>query len=243
MTTLIVPMAGKGQRFVDEGYIFPKPLIEVNGKLMVEYVLENFENISDLKYLFIVLKEHNDEFAIAEVMKRLVPNAQVKILDEVTQGAAQTVLSVRDMIDPEEDIIISNCDQWLEWDSNDFIKQARENPYHWVITFTSVHPKFSYVKFNGERVTEVKEKTPISDIATVGIYYWKHWKDFVWAADDMIAKDIRTRGEFYVCPVYQQAVDRGDIIKIYPTVMHCLGTPEDLRAFGEYLKKKELGVE
>lgn len=240
MTTLIIPMAGRGQRFESEGYIFPKPLIEVNRKLMVEYVLENFENIDNLNYVFIVLKEHNDQFQIAKVLKRLVPDCNVIIIPDVTEGAAQTVLTADELVADDEDVIVCNCDQWLEWDSVDFISKAQKSPYHWIVTFNSVHPKFSYVKYDGEKVTEVKEKDPISDIATTGIYYWKKWVDFKWAANTMIERNRRTNGEFYVCPVYQELVERGDTIKIYPVGMHSLGTPEDLKEFGDFLKRKEL---
>jgi len=240
MTTLIVPMAGRGQRFEEKGYIFPKPLIEINGKLMVEYVMENFESMENLNYVFVVLKEHDDKFHISSVMKRLVPDAKIKMIDSITDGAARTVLLVDDLIDDDDDVIVCNCDQWLEWDAKAFFEIVKNSSYHWITTFNSIHPKFSYVKYDGEKVTEVQEKNPISDIATTGIYYWKSWKDFKWAANSMITKNRRINNEFYVCPVYQELVERGDIIKIYPVTMHSLGTPEDLAAFNLYLKRKEL---
>jgi len=237
MTTLIIPMAGRGKRFEEQGYIFPKPLIEVNNKLMIEYVLENFGSIKDLNHVFIVLEEHDKQFQISTVLKQLVPSARIKILPAITEGAAQTVLTVDELISDDEDIIVCNCDQWLEWDACDFLEKARNYGGHTIVTFTSIHPKFSYVKYDGTRVTEVKEKVPISSIATTGIYYWKTWKDFKWGANSMIEKNRRTKGEFYVCPVYQEHVERGDNIQIYPVVMHSLGTPEDLREFTEWHRR------
>lgn len=242
MTTLIIPMAGKGKRFEEQGYIFPKPLIEVNKRLMVEYVLDNFERLDDLNYVFLILKEHEDKFEMSKVLTRLIPEAKIVIIPEVTEGAAQTVLYADTEVDDNEDVIVCNCDQWLEWNEMEFLKKAKENNGHMIVTFNSVHPKFSYVKYNGEKVTEVKEKSPISDIATTGIYYWKTWEDFKWGANVMIEKNKRTKGEFYVCPVYQEHIERGDIIKIYPATMHSLGTPEDLQEFDKYLKKQELEI-
>ena len=104
-----------------------------------------------------------------------------------------------------------------------------------ILTFTATHPKWSFAKVNEEGyVTEVAEKNPISNIATVGVYFWKKGSDFVNYAEQMIKKDIRTNNEFYVCPVYNQAIQDGKKIKTFPVErMWGLGTPEDLTYFLE----------
>ena len=106
-----------------------------------------------------------------------------------------------------------------------------------ILTFNSIHPKWSYVKVDENNlVTEVAEKKVISNKATVGIYYWKHGSDYVEYAKRMIKKNIRTNNEFYVCPVFNEAIEDKKIIKsIKIDQMTGLGTPEDLDIF---LKKK-----
>ena len=102
-----------------------------------------------------------------------------------------------------------------------------------ILTFKATHPKWSYAKLNDSGfVTEVAEKNPISDNATVGIYYWKKGKDYVKSAEEMIENDIRVNNEFYVCPVYNQAIERNKKIKISEVEkMWGIGTPEDLENF------------
>ena len=104
--------------------------------------------------------------------------------------------------------------------------------------FKATSPKWSYAKLgpNGY-VSEVAEKVPISTHATVGLYYFTQGRDFVWAADQMIAKDIRRNNEFYVCPVYNELIQRGDKIQIVESeFMWGLGTPEDVEHFERYYR-------
>ena len=105
-----------------------------------------------------------------------------------------------------------------------------------ILTFRNTHPKYSYVKLNEDgNVTEVKEKQVISDIATVGIYYWAKGSDYVKYAEQMIAKNIRFNNEFYVAPVYNEAIQDGKKVTIFDVENWGIGTPEDLNYFlGNY---------
>ena len=107
-----------------------------------------------------------------------------------------------------------------------------------IVTFTSTHPKWSFAKINENGfVTEVAEKNPISDIATVGVYFWKHGSDYVKYAEEMISKNIRVNNEFYVCPVFNQAINDGKKIRVFNIErMWGIGTPEDLNYFLENYK-------
>ena len=111
------------------------------------------------------------------------------------------------------------------------VENSKSDGY--ILTFESMHPKWSYIKVDQKNyVTEVAEKKPISNIATVGIYYWKHGKDFVKYAEQMISKNIRVNNEFYVCPVYNEAIlDNKKIQKFDIDKMWGIGTPEDLDYF------------
>ena len=225
-------MAGRGSRFADKGYVFPKPLIEVKGKPMIQLVIENL-NI-DANYIFIVLQEHIDKYNIDQMLKLIKPNCQIVVTDGITEGAACTTLLAKDLINNDKPLIIANSDQYIEWNPREIIYSfMNKNIDGGILTFSSTHPKWSYAKVNEEGyVTEVAEKKPISDHATVGLYFWKSGKDYVNSAEDMISKNIRVNGEFYVCPVYNEAIAKNKNIIIKEIEkMWGIGTPEDLENF------------
>jgi dTDP-glucose pyrophosphorylase len=129
---------------------------------------------------------------------------------------------------------MANSDQIVEWNSREFLYEMHsKNADGGIATFKSTHPKWSYAKINElGLVTEVAEKKPISDDATVGIYYWKHGSDFVKYAEQMIEKDIRVNGEFYTCPVFNEAIlDEKNVYTTTVNKMWGIGTPEDLNYY------------
>jgi len=133
---------------------------------------------------------------------------------------------------------MANSDQFLEWDSNEFMySMVADDVDGGIVSFEATHPKWSFAKLDDDGfVSEVAEKKPISNIATVGVYYWSKGSDYVKYAEQMIDKDIRTNNEFYVCPVYNEAIGDGKKVKVFPIdKMWGLGTPEDLDV---YLKGK-----
>ncbi len=230
---VLIPMAGAGSRFEKAGYTFPKPLIEVDGKPMIQVIVENL-NI-DAKHIFIVQKSHYEKYNLKALLNLITNNnCEIVQVDGMTEGAACTTLLARQYIDNDESLVIANSDQFVEWDSNEFMySMTADNIDAGILSFTATHPKWSFAKLNDEGfVEEVAEKKPISDIATVGIYYWKHGSDYVKYADQMIAKDIRTNGEFYVCPVFNEAIADDKKVKVFQIEkMYGLGTPEDLDKF------------
>tara|TARA_R110002167_G_scaffold36302_3_gene115082 strand:+ start:1584 stop:2951 length:1368 start_codon:yes stop_codon:yes gene_type:complete len=231
---VLIPMAGAGSRFAKAGYTFPKPLIEVNGKPMIQLVVENL-NI-DARHIFVVQKEHYEKYNLKHLLNLISPGCKIVQVDEMTEGAACTTLLAKEFINNDEPLIFANSDQYLDWDSNEFMYSMEADGVDGgMLTFTATHPKWSFAKTNEDGlVTEVAEKKPISDVATAGIYYWKHGKDYVKYAEQMIEKDIRFNNEFYVCPVFNQAIDGGKKIKTFHfDGMWGIGTPEDLRTFLE----------
>jgi len=237
--TILIPLAGEGSRFKQAGYTFPKPLIEVHGKPMIQLVVENI-NI-DAKYVYIVLKEHYDKYNLKSVLSMITPNCEIVTTDTVTQGAACTTLLAKKYIDNDQQLLIANSDQYIEWNSSEYMYYLTTHTQQdgSILTFSSKHPKWSYIKYNTDlQVTEVREKEVISDKATIGIYYWRKGSDYVKYAEQMISKDIRYgqsfngKGEFYVAPAYNEAISDGQKIGFYdiPKMMG-LGTPEDLNYF------------
>jgi HAD superfamily hydrolase (TIGR01509 family) len=234
--TVVVPMAGSGSRFAEAGFVFPKPLVEVHGRPMIQVVMENL-NIR-AKFLFIVQKVHEHRFNIDAMLKLLYPGCEIVTVEELTAGAACTVLLAERFIDSDNPLLIVNSDQFIKWSALETMSRLEtENLDGAVLTFASSHPKWSYVALNDETglVTEVAEKRPISNHATVGIYYWRRGRDFVRYAKKMIARNERVNGEFYIAPVYNHAIADGARIKSWDVdQMWGLGTPEDLEYFLEH---------
>ena len=142
----------------------------------------------------------------------------------------------KEFINNEKPLVMANSDQIVDWDSRQFMYDLySKNADGGIATFKSTHPKWSYAKIDNEGlVVEVAEKKPISDNATVGIYYWKHGSDFIKYAEQMVEKNIRVNNEFYVCPVFNEAIADGKKIRIFNIEkMWGIGTPEDLNYFLE----------
>jgi HAD superfamily hydrolase (TIGR01509 family) len=232
---IVIPMAGAGSRFEKAGHCLPKPLIDVGGNPMIKVVVENL-NI-DANYIFIVLKSHNEKYNLSTMLALVAPGCKVIEVDGLTEGAACTVLTARDMINNDSPLLLANSDQFIEWNSNEFMyKMSTTEVDGGIVTFKASHPKWSFAKIDPSTgfVAEVAEKNPISDDATVGVYYWKRGSDFVRYTDDMISKDIRVNNEFYVCPVFNEAIADNKKIVTFPVErMWGLGTPEDLQYFNE----------
>jgi len=227
---VIIPMAGEGSRFKEAGYSFIKPLIDINGKPMIQVVVESLGIKAN--YIFIVQKKHCEKYDIKYLLQLISADCEIVEIDGVTEGAACTTLLAKDYID-DKPLIIANADQYIEWSSTDFFyKMIETRADGGILTFRSVHPKWSFVRMDGDNVVEVAEKRPISDIATVGIYWWSSGMDYIKYAEQMILKGIRTKGEFYVAPVFNEAIADGKKIKIFDVdVMKGLGTPEDVKTF------------
>jgi len=236
---VLIPMAGAGSRFQQAGYTFPKPLIDVRGKPMIQVVAENL-NI-DATFIYVVQKEHRAKYNLDTLLGLITPNCKVVEVDGMTEGAACTTLLAKEHINNDEPLLMANSDQFVEWDSNEFMyKMTEQNLDGGIVSFRATHPKWSFAKVDGQGfVTEVAEKNPISDIATVGIYYWKRGADYVRFAEQMIAKNLRVNNEFYVCPVFNEAIAGGLRIKTFDIPkMWGLGTPEDLKYYLENYTKE-----
>lgn len=235
---IVIPMAGEGSRFVKANYTFPKPLVEVWQKPMIQIVLESLGLKGN--YIFLVRKEHLEKYSLKNFLNVIAPNCKVVVVDRLTEGAACTVLLASDYINNNKPLIISNSDQFIEWDPSEIMYSFYGKKIDGgILTFKSTHPKWSYAKADIRGiVTEVAEKKVISDNATVGIYFWKRGDYFVKYANEMIKKNIRVNNEFYVCPVFNEAIkDKKNIILKEVKSMWGLGTPEDLKFFIDNFKK------
>lgn len=233
MLNIVVPMAGRGSRFAQAGYKLPKPLIDIHGRPMIEYVTKNITPDCAHRFIYICQQEHLEKYDLKTQLERIAPGCVIVTVDHITEGAACTVLLAEKYIDNSDPMMIANSDQFVDTDINRYLAamQARDGL---IMTMPANDPKWSYIKYDNDGfVTLVREKEVISNQATVGIYNYSHGADFVRYAHQMIEKNIRVNGEFYVAPVYNEMIEAGKKI-VFCDVgekMHGLGIPEDLEAF------------
>ena len=204
---------------------------------MIQVVTENL-NIK-ANYTFIVQKEHYEKYSLQHLLNLIAPGCNIVQVDGITEGAACTTLLAKEYIDNDEPLLMANSDQFVEWDSNETLYAfSNGNCDGGIITFPATHPKWSYAKLGEDGyVSEVAEKKPISEHATVGIYWWAKGSDYVKYAEQMIEKDIRVNNEYYVCPVFNEAIGDGKKVRIKEIEkegMWGIGTPEDLNYFLEH---------
>lgn len=229
---VLIPMAGAGSRFSSAGYTFPKPLIEVRNKTMIQTVVDNLN--MEANFIFIVQKEHYEKYNLKSLLHAIKSDCKIVQVDGMTQGAACTTLLAKEFIDNNNPLILANSDQFVEWNSNEVMYAFNSDEIDGgIITFKATHPKWSYVKLDDNGfVSQIAEKKVISDNATVGIYFWKKGSDYVKYAEQMIESNDRTNNEFYVCPVYNYAIKDKKRIRVKEIKkMWGIGTPEDLEYF------------
>lgn len=233
--TILVPMAGKGSRFEQAGYAFPKPLIDIKNKPMIQLVVDSL-NIN-AHFVYIVRKDHYEKYNLKHLLNLVSPNCDIIPVDEKQYGAASTTLLAKEYINNDTPLLIANSDQYIKWNPMDFFYLVQEKKADGgILTFEASHPKWSYVTLDEENyVNKLAEKTVISNIATVGIYWYAKGSEYVKYAEQMIEKEIKLNGEYYVAPVYNEyLLDNKKIVTFDVNEMWGLGTPEDLELFLKY---------
>lgn len=238
MLNIVLPIAGRGSRFTEAGYTLPKPLIPVHGVPMIEVVVNNVRPHQPHRFTFVALQEHLDHLAMRETLQRIAPGCTIVPVSQVTEGAACTVLLARDVIDNDDALMLANSDQWVDVDINAYLAtMERKDADGLIMTMWADDPKWSFVGLDGEgRITRVVEKQVISNEATVGIYNFRRGCDYVRAAEQMIAKNLRVNNEFYVAPVYNEMIEWGAQVVYYNVGkvgggMYGMGVPSDLISF------------
>ena len=239
MLNIVIPMAGRGSRFANAGYIEPKPLIPVGGKPMIQWVIENVRPNRDHRFIFLCLAEHLALYPdVPSTLTTLSPSCKIVEVAGVTQGAACTVLLARDLINNDDPLMIVNSDQYVEINIDEYLSEMdKRQADGQIMTFWSDHPKWSYCRIDNQgSVEEVVEKKVVSNEATVGIYNYRSGVDFVRAAETMIRDGLKVNNEYYVAPAYNQMIAAGSKIVTVRTGreydgMFGLGVPEDLDFF------------
>lgn len=230
---VIIPMAGLGSRFYNAGYKVHKPLITVNDKSLIRYTIESL-NIEG-EYI-LVCRDLGGTY-MDDLRNELnlcgLKDYKLIVIDKVTSGAAETALiGCKEIKDLDDELIITNCDQYLDWDSEAFLTASREYDGA-VLTFTSTNPKNSFAEIVNDKVVGLVEKQAISDVALVGVHYWKHASYFVESAT-LSVKNFDKAKETYISETYNYLIKQGKnigVVSIDPGKYWSTGTPEDLAVF------------
>lgn len=238
-TNILIPMAGLGSRFAKEGYFMPKQLIMIDDKHMLDWSLKSIKNKEDHNLIFCVRRDQINNFSIDKILKKKYGNdITIIVVDNTTDGSVSTCLLAKNYINNDAPLLIYTLDVFFEpyFDPKDMPKDVDG----FLLTFKSNDPGYSYAKINNEgHVTQTKEKEVISSNAAVGVYGYKKGSDFVNYAEKMISNDIRTKGEFYVCPLYNLMIEDGKKISTKQVdKMHLMGTPSELEFFVSHTIKR-----
>ena len=236
MINILIPLAGKNNFFNEKDFPFSKHLLEICGKTMIELVIENLSQLhQDKQFIFIVNTEDCKKFHLDNVLQLITGNkCNIIRIDNETKGAACSALLGIEYIDNDIPLIISNPDQIFEIDLNNAVNEL-SNSDAGVITFKSIHPRWSYVRLNDDNeIIETSEKRPISDKAIAGFYYYKKGRDFIKSTMKMIEKDANVNGIYYIAPSFNEMVLEEKKLSIYPVAndkYHTFYTPHKVKEY------------
>lgn len=231
-TNVLVPMAGFGIRIKEFNDLVPKPLVMVDGKTLIEHSLDTF--LIDANYIFITKKYENVEhnLKLTQIFNNYNFNYTEIQIDEITNSASETALKAKEYIDNDSQLYVINCDQHLNWNINDFINFTnKENVDGAIVLFKSNDPKHSYAEIKENKVISLVEKKVISDNALVGIHYWKHGKDFIYSAEQLIKNT--SNKEPYISETYNYLTLNKNIVPYFidNNSFMPLGTSEDIESY------------
>jgi NDP-sugar pyrophosphorylase family protein len=246
---VIIPMGGMGNRFIDKGYVDPKPLIKVNNKRIIEYICDMFDD--DDEYVFICNEKHLKDTDMSKIIKSIVPTAKIIAAPTNKKGPIFTMRSI-DMdtyIKDDEEVIVSYCDNPYLWDYDSFKKWvALADSDGCILSHVGFHPHrlsptyMAYIKGQNGVVDEIKEKqpytdNPINEQASTGTYYFKKGEYVKKYFKETMDLDLNYNGEYYVTLVYNLLIRDGLKVNYYPTdYVTVFGTPEEVENFEAWQK-------
>ena len=241
MVNILIPSCSNSEFFADSYY--PKTLYEVNGQPMIQLVSNTFKSLEDRHFVYMFLQKECDKFHTDNVVSILTDyTSDIIRLKETTGGALCTCLMAVEYIDNSDELIISNNDQVIDKDFNEILDTFRKNDTDCgVVCFETLHPRWSYVRFEEETVVEAAEKRPVSNKAIAGIYYFKHGHDFIEAAKDAIRKGSMHDGRYYLTAAVNEMILNNKNVRKFDIEngeYHSLFTPERIRIFEDECRKK-----
>lgn len=239
MVNVLLPAMGKSDFFKES--FFPKLLTEINGKTMLEIVIDGYISVSPKNYIFVFSEKDCNEFHLDSSVKMLVSESSVIKLKNETAGALCTCLMAVDYINDETPLIIANSDQIIDVDYRAVLDYFdSQNADAGIITFPSIHPRWSYAKKCGKEVVEVAEKRPLSKNAIAGFYYYRYGTDFVKGAKNALLKQNHLNGRYYISATMNEMILNGKKIAYYDIPQqkyHSFYSPAKIKEYeeGKYL--------
>ena len=225
---ILLPIAGKAQRFLDEGYTMPKPLIMAKNKQVIDWAMSSFDT-TECNIIFAVRLDHIHNFAIDDILKQKFGNdVKVVIIDKITRGSVETCLLAKEHINNDLPLFVYTPDVYYQPTFDP--ASVPQDLDGFLLTFKANSPAHSYVELDSEgHAVKTAEKVVISQNAAVGVYYYKTGKMFVQYAERLIEEDVRVKNEFYVSQVYNEYILDNKKILHYPIVeIFSINTPEEL---------------
>jgi len=242
MINILIPMGGKSEFFDSHEFIYPRSLIEIRGKTMIQRIIENYSEFDNKHFIFVTNKADCDTYHLDSILKLLTDSkCDIFKLSGQTKGAVCSALMAIELINNETPLIIANGDQVIEAPLATIEKKFQmEGLDAAVVTFESVHPKWSYIRTDiNNRVIEAAEKRPLSKNAIAGFYYFRKGHDFVSAAMQSIAKDAHVNDMFYIAPVLNELVLAGKEIgyhTINSNAYHSFYSPTKIAEYEHWLE-------
>lgn len=238
MLNILMPIAGRSGFFDSPEYQYPKPLIEIKGKTMIEWAVNDYLKVKeDKRFIFIVNTADCAKYHIDRVLSLLTDNqCEIIRLEKETKGAACSALMAIDYIDNDDKLVIGNSDQIFDINLNDVLKHfEKRNVDAGVISFNTVHPRWSYVRLTeDQKIIEAAEKRPLSKEAVAGFYYFNKGKFFIESAMNSIEKGASVEGAYYIAPVFNELILQSknlEVYKINNNKYHTFYSPQKIEEF------------
>lgn len=256
---IIIPMAGIGERFVESGYITPKPLIKVSGRPILEYVCNMFDTNND-EFIFICNYEHLSDGTMEHAIRSMAKNVKILSMPQHKLGPVYTVKRAYLDIENNKPAIIAYCDNPFIWDYNHFKDYINRNMVDGaLVSHTGFHPQtlsstlMAHLKIDTNdnrdinRVLEVKEKScytddPQNEHASSGVYYFRYGSLIKKYCDLAIERKLKYNNEYYVTLIFNLMIQDGLYITSYLNdLVLALGTPAEVENFQSWQKILEGG--
>ncbi len=243
---IIIPMSGMSSRFSAAGYTIPKYLIEVNGKRVIEHIVNLYPE--DSEFVFIINDKHQEETNIVDVLDKLVDKKTVVTIPRHKKGPVFTVSEFDNLIKDDEQVIVNYCDFSMYWDYRHFKEFVDETECDGcVVCYTGFHPhmlgsdNYAFCKTDEDnKILEIREKQPFTDdkmseFASTGTYYFKKGSYVKKYFKQLIDEDLNINGEYYVSLVYNLLIRDGLDNRVYEIpYMLQWGTPFDLDVYNSW---------